>query len=367
MAIFAHIHSVNRNSNADIDFADRFEAALSTIASLESGEESEETAREILLLGLSHFAGSSGGDNEELPIDMICEALFHEADRRTGNEELSFSDKAAVSALLPLLLVSSLQQDHKMAILTRLQANAVSAAPGHNLPENSFLLHITPRDPFPSNAVAILLATLEANKTLTSTWLRDVSVLLYLITRESMHRRTLLTNAARVIALIRDAILEEMASYLFWILTDAVRHAASTSDSELLLIAASSRIISMLHDYQEKRGLTPLDVHAWVEIFPLLPIVPPDVMGRHELLDFIYHGMENQVPQRLQRLEELRKPLIQFSGKGLAEYSQASALQALRDLKASYIVCATEHTEEGFTYPPHVLLSMYEPDTHLQI
>jgi hypothetical protein len=133
--IFAKAHEAVRLPNPDDDFAMRFETALSTITSIQEGNQTEDASREMLLHGLSYLASNYEQEGGELTFQAIFDELCHEADRRSGTEEVAFSDRMAVETLLPLLLVPSLEHDQKARILTRIQANAVSAAPGFNLAE----------------------------------------------------------------------------------------------------------------------------------------------------------------------------------------------------------------------------------------
>ena len=363
-AIFAEIHGGDRLPDRTDDIALRFENALSITATIEFGEDSQESSRELLLRGLSHFAGTFVKESGELSSDMICEALFHECDKRSGTEDLSFSDKAAVAALLPLLH-TPLEIERKTQILTRLQANAISAAPGYNLAQDSLLYHITPRDPFPPETVSILLTTLGTFRDSTASWLRDTSILLFLVTQESTHKRHLLAEkeTTLMIELVRHVASEEVANHLFWILTCVTRETVSASDSESVLGLASAGVLQLVHDYREKCGLTPADIHAWVDIIPRLPIVPPETITRRELVDSMYIWLETQQEQS-QRLQELREPLLQFSAQAQEPYTVETALQALQGLKASYNYAPIEATVKkefsttGFLYPPHAILPM---------
>lgn len=364
LAIFAGVHAPARNAEPDADFANRFDVAMATIASIEGRDNSEETARNILMHGLSHFAACKQDETHELLISMIIEALFYEVDRQIGSEDLSFSDTAAVSALLPLLQAPSLTQDHKTQILTRLLANAVSAAPGRNLPEDSLLHRVTPRDPFPPDTVPILLATLKSNKPLLPTWLQDVCSLLFLITRDPTHRCKLLAETPLVIELIRNDVWADIANCLFWVLTNAMRNIAHESSSErMLLVVASVGVVNMLQHYNDKHGFTPADVHAWMGILPMIPVVSQETStARVELVDSLYAGIQNQTEQKLTSLHRLRAHFMQFSSEPAVDYTLESALQALRDAKdGQRIVCIAgnwKDDEDEFVYPPHTLIPM---------
>lgn len=173
-------------------------------------------------------------------MDDFCTALFQECDKRNGSEDVLFSDHAAVTALLPLLL-TSLDHEHKSEITTRIQANAISAVSGYNLSEDSFLYHVTPRNPFPSDTVSILINTLEAFEYSSALWVQNTSVLLYQVTREATHGRRLLSEleVTRVVGLVQShgVAAEEVASNLFWILTSLVLDSVSRGDSHTMPVA----------------------------------------------------------------------------------------------------------------------------------
>jgi hypothetical protein len=108
------------------DIALRFDSALLIVKDVEGGDPMDWDARELLLSALSHFVVKFEEDG--ISTIGICEELFYECDRRSGDELHTFSDKAAVTSLLPLLVVSSLKQDQKARIVRSLHGNAVSTA-----------------------------------------------------------------------------------------------------------------------------------------------------------------------------------------------------------------------------------------------
>jgi hypothetical protein len=336
LAIFAKVHEAHRLLNQDDDFALRFDVALSAITSIENGDQSEHNCREILLRELSYFSCNYVEESGNLTVKSIFDELCHEYDRRNETEDLTFSDTTAVKALLPLLLVPALKHEQKTGILTRLQASAVSAASGYNLVEDNLLFHITPRDPFPPETVPILIATLEIHKTLTPSWLRDVSILLYLVTQETTHKRKLLANSQAVVELIRDSTSEEVANHLFCIVTDILCQSISSSKSDAMVVFASAGVLGMLHTYTKKHGLTPVDIHAWVSILPVVPAVPQETPSRFELVESMYTSVEYQDPVQLQRLQNLRKPLLQFAVQLPRPRTLESALDVLRTLRDTY-------------------------------
>lgn len=356
--ILAEVHGAVKLPDPGDDFAMRFGTALFTITTIEDGNHSEDITRKMLLNGLSYFSGSYEQEGGELTVKSIFDELCHEADRRSGTEDLSFSDRMAVEALLPLLLVPSLDHDQKVKILTRIQANAVSAAPGFDLAEDSFLFRITPRDPFPPETVPVLIATLETYKSFTFSWLREVSILLYLITRNSTHRHKMLARAPVMMELIRDSASEEVANHLFWILTDILRQTVSNVKLDTTITFANAGVLSMVDDYNKKYGLTPADIHAWVAILPMLPLVPQESPTHRELVQSMYTGVENRDPFQLQRLQDLRDPLLQFSAQPLPEYSLESALEALRILSNAYpSIVVGDHRKQVLS-SPHTVVPM---------
>jgi hypothetical protein len=354
--VFAKVHGTARLPNPDDDFAMRFETALSTIATIQERDQTEDASREMLLHGLSYLSANYEQEGGELTFQSIFDELCHEADRRSGTEALSFSDRMTVETLLPLLLVPSLDHDQKARILTRIQANAVSAAPGFNVAEDSVLFRITPRNPFPPETVHILVTTLESYKTLSISWLRDVSILLYLVTRDSTHSPRLFARALAIIELINASASEDVANHLFWIVTDALQQSISTSASDTMITFATAGVLSMLDGYNNKYGLTPADVQAWVAILPILPAIPQETQNRQELVQSIQTGIKNRDSSQLQKLQDLRKPLLQFSAQPSMEYSLESALGALQILKDTYTSTIAGDSQELPTAPHTVVL-----------
>jgi len=143
------------------DFALHFDSATLIIKDVEGGSPSDSGVQDMLLMALLQFVVKFEEDG--ISTFEICEELPYECDRRFGDELSTFSDKAAVTSLLPLL-VGSLKQDQKAWIIRRLYGNAVSAAQNDSLPDNSFLCNITPPNPFPPEVVSYLLKTLEGSK-----------------------------------------------------------------------------------------------------------------------------------------------------------------------------------------------------------
>lgn len=360
--IFAKVHAAVRLPDPADDLAMRFEIALFTIATIENGDQSEDTVRKMLLHALSYFSGNYEEESTELTVKTIFDELCHETDRRSGTEDPTFSDRMAMEALLPLLTASCLNHDQKISILTRVQANAISAAPGFNLAKDSFLFRVTPRDPFPPETVSILISTLETYKTLTVTWLRDVTVLLYLVTRNSTHQHKLLARVTLMIELIRDLASDEVASHLFWIVTDMVQQSVSTSNSDTMITLANAGVLSMVYDYNKKYGLTFTDIHAWAEILPVLPVIPQETPTRVELVQSIYIGIKNRDPPESQKLQDLRELLLQFSvPHPSVVYSKESVMGILQILRNTYLsasMVGDGHKMISSAPPPHTIVPM---------
>ncbi len=360
LAIFANIHAMPRDADPDEDFAKRFEESLSIIASMEIAETSEDLARELLLQGLAHFAGTEYPEGSVIQVGLIFESLFHETDRRTGNEDPWYSDSATVTSLLPLLYAPNLRDDYKEKILTRLQANAVSAAPGHNLSQDSFLLHITPKDPFPPDSVDILLSTLIVFMNRTVGWLRDVSVLLRLISTGAVHRTRLMECTQLVMEIIQNAALEDSSKYLFWIYSRALRDYIAEPLGEIDTVS----ILFMLDFYDKKHGLSTADAQLWVEIIPQLPISADETMPRRDLVRDLLANFQLRTPERLETLSSEREVVLGEA----PDFGIPAVIQAMHRLEISYIEglevkdIVDERIDEngGYTYPPTSLLPMYE-------
>ena len=335
LTILSAIHGFTRVPDPVDDFAMRYEVALTQpllVDMSENGEESDATVREMLLVAMSHFVASYAEEGEVYIVDLICDELYYECDRRSGIENFLFSDKVAITALLPLLLVPSLVHEQKGNILTRLHANAVSAASGYGIRSDSLRYHITPEDPFPPSAVPTLVKTLDAFKDENSQWMRDTAILLYLITREATHRHRLLAEASIIIGLIRVTPSEQIANYLFCILT----HLA-VSSPDAMPVLASTGTLDLLPSYSNRYGLTPADIHAWVKVIPLLPVMSSEPLRCRNLLDSLQTYFDAQDAEMLQRVLTLREPLYQISGQPAKEYTRESAsreLQGLRDTHA---------------------------------
>ena len=331
-SILARIHAISRIDDPVDDFALRFDSAILIAKDVEGGDPSDSGVRDMLLAALSQFVVKFEEDG--ISTTEICQELFYECDRRFGDELPTFSDKAAVTTLLPLLLVGSLKQDQKAWIIRSLHNNAVSAAQNDSFPDNSFLHNITPPNPFPPEAVSYLLKTLEGFKDTSHSWLRDISITLYLITRNSTHRHCYLEEALVVISLIRSLKLDEVSSHLFWILSDSANETIMAGTrAKLTQRLIDAGMLDVLHEYCTKIGLTPSDVHVWSSILPLLP-TETSAKRKHrlELAEHIHAQFEAQDADRTAELLELREPLLQFSFQSSSTYTSESASEALRVL-----------------------------------
>jgi hypothetical protein len=332
LSILARIHEIPLMDDPVEDFALRFDSALLIVKDVEGGDPSDSGVRDMLLAALSQFVVKFEEDG--ISTLEICEELFYECDRRFGDELPTFSDEAAVTTLLPLLLVGSLKQDEKARIIRSLYGNAVSAAQNDNLPHDNFLHNITPPNPFPPEAVSYLLKTLEEFKDTSYSWLRDVSITLYLITRSSRHRDCFLAEALLVISLIQSLELDEVSSHLFWILSDSANEAIMAGTKPELIIDAG--MLNVVREYCTKIGLTPSDVHLWSYILPLLPTeTSVGAKDRLELAEHIHAQFEAQEADRTAELLELREPLLQLSFQSSSTYTSESASEALRVLGAA--------------------------------
>lgn len=311
LAIFAKINGVRRKADTEKDVANRFEVALKTIKDIENMGDSEEAVRSMLLSSLSHFAacGKGGKGNEELH-ERICEALFDEVDRRKDSKDITFCDTTTVSAMLPLLPASSLDDEQKRQITTRLTATAVSVIPGQNVAQNTLLYHITPRDPFPPDTVSILLTALTTDENPAPLWLRDVATLLYLFTYESTHRNRLFANGSVISVLIRDMVSEEIPNYLFWIFTKAILQTTSTTTMKAV---ASGGALAVLEHYHQKHELCSDDIEAWIDIVPFLPAIPDQSTRRRELIHSLHQsvGSASMAAKKSQWLGEVHNSLGQ--------------------------------------------------------
>ena len=335
-SILARIHAISRIDDPVHDFALRFDSAMLIVRDVEGGDPSDSGVRDMLLAALSQFVVKFEEDG--ISTVEICEELFYECDRRFGDELPTFSDKVAVTTLLPLLLVGSLKQDQKARIIRSLHDNAVSAAQNDSLPDNSILHNITPPNPFPPEAVSYLLKTLEGSKDTSYSWLRDVSTTLYLITRNYTHRQCFLEEAPAVISLIRSLKLDEVSSHLFWILSDSAKETIMDQTKlELTQKLINADLLVVAHEYCTKIGLTPSDVHLWCFILSLLPA--EDAVGanyRLVLAEHFHAQFEEQEADRTAKLLELREPLLQFSFQSPSTYTSESASEALRVLGAAF-------------------------------
>jgi hypothetical protein len=260
-----------------------------------------------------------------------------------------------------------LDYDHKSEILLRIQANAISAAPGHNLREDSLLYHVTPRDPFPPHSITILLTTLEEFQFSTASWVKNTSILLFQITREATHGRRLLSEpeVSRIINLIWRVAAEEVASHLFWVLTSLVADSAANSDSRAMLVVTAAGVLGVLHYYCEKYGLTPADVQAWAMILRKLPVFPKGVMPIPDLLDFISAKLQSSTSAQLMRLHDIRAPLLQFSREPIPDpcnlQPALQCLQATKDtIGQSWAVIRDD--SKPLTDAPHTILPMQDQD-----
>ena len=311
LSIFAKINGVRRMADTEMDLTDRFEVALRAIKDIESKGDSEETVRSILLDSLSYFAAcGKGGKGNQESYERILDALFDEVDRRKDSEDLSFCDTPALSAMLPLLPASSLGDEEKLRIVTRLKATAISSLSSQNLAQNNLLYHITPRDPFPPNTVSILLSALTTNEAPTPPWLRDVATLLYLVTCEETHRSQLFANGSVVSVLIRDAVSDEIPNYLFWIFTEAILQVTSKT---AMKAAASGGALSVLNRYHQKYGLCSDDIEAWIDIFLSFPAMSDQSSSHGELVQSLYRsiGSVSLAAKKSQWLREVQDLLCQ--------------------------------------------------------
>jgi len=335
-SILARIYGISRMDDPVDDFALRFDSAMLIVKDVEGGDPADSGVRDMLLTALSQFVVKF--EEDDISTIEICEELFYECDRRFGDELPTFSDKAAVTTLLPLLLVGSLKQDKKARVIGSLYNNAVSAAQNDSLPDDSFLHNITPPNPFPPEAVSYLLKTLEGSKDTSYSWLRDVSITLYLITRNSTHRHCFLEEAQVVISLIRSLKLDEVSSHLFWILSESANETITAGTKpELTRKLIDAGMLDVVREYCTKIGLTPSDVHLWSSILPLLATeTSVGVKYRLELAEHIYAQFEAQEVDRTVELLELREPLLQFSFQSSSTYTSESASEALRVLGAAF-------------------------------
>ncbi|KIM84501.1 hypothetical protein PILCRDRAFT_818070 [Piloderma croceum F 1598] len=125
-----------------------------------------------------------------------------------------------------------------------------------------------------------------------------------------------------------------------------------------MITLANAGVLSMVDDYNKKYGLTPADIHAWVTILPMLPVVPQDTPTHRELVQSMYTGVENRDPSQSQRLQDLRDPLLQFSTQPLPEYSLESALEALRILRNAYPSAIVGNRQEKVLSSRHTIVPM---------
>jgi len=68
-----------------------------------------------------------------------------------------------------------------------------------------------------------------------------------------------------------------------------------------MITLTTAGVLSMVDDYTKKYGLTPADIHTWLAILPMLPVVPQETPTRRELVQSKYTGVENMDPFQLQR------------------------------------------------------------------
>ncbi|KAF7981199.1 hypothetical protein HWV62_34523 [Athelia sp. TMB] len=321
-SILAAVHQSEKLPDPADDLSLKFEIALATANAIRHDHNLAE-ARSILLRSLSYFlrnhVGSSGA------INLLYKELCRECDADVSTQSPDFSDKVAVQSLLPLLLVPLLGHEEKEDIVTRIHALALSAAPGFDIQTNSIMFNITPRDPFPLDAVNTLVTVLYRNKELTPSWLRFVSTVLYIITQCTVHRQKLIAEApVTLMELIRDSTSIEVASDLFWTFTALLQQAARNSDSTTMHNLASAGALGTLENYRARVGLTLADVVAWVEILPSLPAVSTEAMSRTELIQSLCVGVETQAEEDAQVTHSIREPLLQFSAGSMSISASAS-------------------------------------------
>ena len=328
-SILARIHKTPRMEDPVADFALRFDSALVIVQELESLQSSDWQARNMLLSALSHFVVMF--EEEGISTMEICEELFHECDKRFGDEMHMFVDEAAVTTLLPLLLINTLKPNLKARIVRSLHDNAISAVHTFSLPDDGT---VAPTIPFPSETVSILLMTLDAFKDTSHSWLRDLSTSIYLVTLSPIHRQHLLAEAGHMISLISSVEQEEIASHLFLILGDCVHKAImSGTEAELLPNLVNAGVLDMLEKYCNKLGLTPGDVHIWVTILSLVRSEIPDTSNcAVDLREHMRAQFCAQTADYTTMLIDLQEPLLQFSFQPPSSYTPESALTVLETL-----------------------------------
>jgi hypothetical protein len=168
----------------------------------------------------------------------------------------------------------------------------------------------------------------------------------------------MLARAPVIMELICDSASEEVANHLFWIVTDILRQTVFNVELDTMVTLATAGVLSMVDDYNKKYGLTPADIHAWVAILPMLPVVPQETPTRREFVQSMYTGVENRDPSQSQRLQNLREPLLQFSVQSLPEYSLESALEALQILRNAYPSAVVGDRQEKVLSSPHTVVLM---------
>jgi len=157
--------------------------------------------------------------------------------------------------------------------------------------------------------------------------------------------------------LINESASEDVANHLFWIVTDALQQTMSTSASETMIIFLNAGVLTMVTEYDKKYGLSFADIHAWVVILPILPTTPQEPQNHLKLVKSMSNGMKNQDPLLLQKLQDLRKPLLQFAAQPPQEYSLESALSALQNLTDTYVTTMTNNSQE-IPLSPHTVVVM---------
>lgn len=325
-SILARIHEISRMEDPVADFALRFDSALVIVKELEGVHSSDWQARNMLLSALSHFVVAF--EEEGISTVEICEELFHECDKRFGDEMHMFVDEAAITTLLPLLRINTLKPDLKARIVRSLHDNAISAVQTFSLPDDGTVI---PAIPFPPETVSILLKTLDAFKDSSHSWLRDLSTSIYLVTRSPIHRQHLLAESGHIISLISSVEQEEIASHLFLILSDSAHKVImAETEPELLPNLVNAGVLDMLKKYCIKPGLTPADVQMWVTILFLLDSELPNVAKSSvEVREHMLAHFRAQTAERTTKLIELQEPLLQFSFQSPSSYTPESALETL--------------------------------------
>lgn len=310
-SILTAVHQSEQLPDPADDLCLKFEAALAAASAVRHDGDIS-CARTTLLRSISYLICNHTSPSGM--VSLLYKEFCKECDADSATQGADFSDKVAVQSLLPLLLVPSLEHEEKTDIATRIQALALSAVSGFDIPTNSIYFNITPRDPFPMDAINTLITVLYQHKELTPSWLRFVSTAIHLITQSTIHRQRLFTEAPTIMELICESASVEVASDLFWTFTSFLQQAVRSSDRTTVVMLASAGALSTLEHYRARIGLTPEDVVAWVDILPSLPIVSTETMSRMDLILSMCAGVETQGEEDTHHMaQSIREPLLQFS------------------------------------------------------